>query len=76
MAPNIIIDGDELRKININTATIDQLKRHPYLDYYQAKAIVNYREKYGKFATVNDLLKTNLSYQETFDKIKPYLVVQ
>jgi competence ComEA-like helix-hairpin-helix protein len=76
VAPNIIIDGDELRKININTATLDQLKRHPYLDYYQAKAIVNYREKYGKFASVDDLLKTNLIYQETFDKIKPYLVVQ
>lgn len=76
VAPNITIDGDEVRKINLNTATIDQLKRHPYLDYYQAKAIVNYREKYGKFASVNDLLKTNLIYQETFDKIKPYLVVQ
>ena len=76
VSPNIIIDGDEMRKINLNTATIDQLKRHPYLDYYQAKAIVNYREKYGKFATVNDLLKANLIYQETFDKIKPYLVVQ
>lgn len=76
VAPNITIDGDEVRKINLNTATIDQLKRHPYLDYYQAKAIVNYREKYGKFATVNDLLKTNLIYQETFDKIKPYLAVQ
>ena len=76
VAPNIIIDGDEVRKINLNTATVDQLKRHPYLDYYQAKAIVNYREKYGKFASVNDLLKANLIYQETFDKIKPYLVVQ
>ncbi|MBR5027803.1 MAG: helix-hairpin-helix domain-containing protein [Bacteroidales bacterium] len=76
VAPNITIDGDELRKINLNTATIDQLKRHPYLDYYQAKAIVNYREKYGKFSTVNDLLKANLIYPETFEKIKPYLVVQ
>ena len=76
VAPNITIDGDEVRKINLNTATIDQLKRHPYLDYYQAKAIVNYREKYGKFSTVNDLLKANLIYPETFEKIKPYLVVQ
>lgn len=76
VAPNITIDGDEVRKINLNTATIDQLKRHPYLDYYQAKAIVNYRDKYGKFSTVNDLLKANLIYPETFEKIKPYLVVQ
>ncbi len=76
VAPHIIIDSDEIRKINLNTATIDQLKRHPYLDYYQAKAIVNYRERTAKFATVNDLLKTKLIYPETFEKIKPYLVVQ
>lgn len=76
VAPNITIDGDEVRKINLNTATVDQLKRHPYLDYYQAKAIVNYREKSGKFTNVNDLLKANLIYPETFEKIKPYLVVQ
>lgn len=76
VAPNIVIDGDEVRKINLNTATVDQLKRHPYLDYYQAKAIVNYRNSAGRFATVNDLLKANLIYPETFEKIKPYLVVQ
>lgn len=76
VAPSITIDADEVRKININTATIDQLKRHPYLDYYQAKAIVNYRNSSGRFATVNDLLKANLIYPETFEKIKPYLVVQ
>ncbi len=76
VAPNIIIDPENVRKINLNTATLDQLKRHPYLDYYQAKAIVKYREVGNKFTAVSDLLKVNLIYDDTFEKLKPYLSVQ
>lgn len=76
VAPNIIIDPENVRKINLNTATLDQLKRHPYLDYYQAKAIVKYREAGNRFTAVSDLLKVNLIYDDTFEKLKPYLSVQ
>ena len=76
VAPNVIIDPEHIRKINLNTASLDQLKRHPYLDYYQAKAIVKYREAGNKFNTINDLLKVNLIYDDTFEKLKPYLSVQ
>ena len=76
VAPNIIIDPENVRKINLNTATLDQLKRHPYLDYYQAKAIVKYREVGNRFTVVSDLLKVNLIYDDTFEKLKPYLSVQ
>lgn len=76
VAPNIIIDSENVRKINLNTATLDQLKRHPYLDYYQAKAIVKYREVGNRFTVVSDLLKVNLIYDDTFEKLKPYLSVQ
>lgn len=76
VAPNVIIDAENVRKINLNTATLDQLKRHPYLDYYQAKAIVKYREVGNRFTVVSDLLKVNLIYDDTFEKLKPYLSVQ
>ena len=70
---NITIDGDEVRKINLNTATIDQLKRHPYLDYYQAKAILRYREQNGPYKQVSDILNIPLIDSETFTLIEPYL---
>jgi DNA uptake protein ComE-like DNA-binding protein len=68
-----IIDKNNITKININEATIDQLKKHPYLDYYQAKAIVREREKNGSYSAVNDIRKIELIDDETFVKIFPYL---
>ena len=76
MAPQITINAENIRKININTATIDILKRHPYLDYYLAKEIVKYRDRYGAFAVTDDLLKVNLMDEGTFHRIKPYLTVE
>jgi len=68
-----IIDKQNIRKLNINTISIRDLQRHPYLDYWQAKAIVQNRDKNGFYANISDILKLALIDQETFDLIKDYL---
>jgi competence ComEA-like helix-hairpin-helix protein len=70
-----IIDKRNIRKLNINTIEIRELQRHPYLDYYQAKAIVQTRDKQGLYTNVSDILKLALIDQETFDLIKDYLEI-
>ena len=74
IAPYVSVDAGNIRQIDINTATIDDLKRHPYLDYYQAKAIVQLREKVGLFTHIDDLKQVALLDIETFNKIHPYLL--
>ena len=76
ICPYISIDTANIKTININTADIDQLKKHPYLDYYQAKAILRYRQLGNTFGTVTDLQNVTLIDNNTFEKIKPYLSVQ
>jgi len=73
---NITIDRQLVKKINLNSAALKDLSRHPYLDFYIAKAIINYRNKHGKFKTIEDLKNTNLIYVELFEKIKPYLTIE
>ncbi|MDR2907420.1 MAG: helix-hairpin-helix domain-containing protein [Bacteroidales bacterium] len=70
-----IIDKQNIRKINLNTATINDLKTHPYLDYYQAKAIVQTRDTQGLYQSIEDILKIALIDQETFDLIREYLEI-
>lgn len=41
--------------ININTATVDELDRLPGVGPSLAKQIVDYRQKYGQFASVEEL---------------------
>lgn len=71
--PYITIDTSAVSKLDINSATIDQLKHHPYLDYYQAKAIVRLRESQGPYRNIGDLLNVTLIDQQTFSKIAPYI---
>ena len=38
------VDTTLIRKINVNTATVKELKQHPYISYYQALSIVENRD--------------------------------
>jgi competence ComEA-like helix-hairpin-helix protein len=70
------LDDPSLRKININTATIDELKAHPYIRYSLANPIVAYRKEHGPFSKVEDLKKVMAVTEEIYLKISPYLSVQ
>jgi len=72
---NIFIDTKKIKKININFAEINDLAKHPYLNYSKAKAIVNYRTKNGAYTSTNLLLEKKILPKETFEKIKKYLTV-
>ncbi|MCH7398993.1 helix-hairpin-helix domain-containing protein [Belliella sp. DSM 107340] len=60
-------------KININTADVGTLAKHPYINYGSAKVIVAYREQHGDYQQSEDLLKVRIFSQEWIDRVKPYL---
>lgn len=70
----IIVSGG-IQKININTADIDVLKRHPYISYKVANSIVKMRDAHGSYRNVQDILKSVLIDQELYSKIEPYLSI-
>jgi competence protein ComEA len=70
------LENSHTRKININTATLDELKTHPYIRYVLANAIIAYRNEHGPFLTLEDLKKIMVVTNEVFGKIAPYLVVE
>jgi DNA uptake protein ComE-like DNA-binding protein len=65
-----------LTKINVNKVRTDELKKHPYLDYYTAKAIVDQRVILGKFSSMQQIKEISLIHEELFAKIKNYLVIE
>ena len=68
-----ILDTLYIRKINVNAIELEQLKMHPYLNYKQAKMIVNYRKQHGDFKRIKDIQKIRPISPEIFRKIAPYL---
>ena len=41
------VTPSEIRRINLNRVGIERLRNHPYINFYQAKALVEYRKKKG-----------------------------
>ncbi len=63
-------------KVNINTATKEELDALPEIGPVKAQAIVDYRNANGKFAAPEDIMKVSGIKEGTFAKIKDYIVVK
>src|SRR4029079_17461305 len=72
--PWLVISRPAVEKININTATPEQLKT-PYINYNLANIIYQYRTQHGRYASLHDLKKIMLIDETLFNKIEPYLSV-
>jgi DNA uptake protein ComE-like DNA-binding protein len=44
-----------VRKVNVNKLSLQRLMNHPYITFYQARAIVEYRKAHGDLKGVEDL---------------------
>lgn len=72
----IYIDTAAVTPIHINTANFAVLSRHPYLNDYQSRAIIAYREIKGKFNNTDEIEENGLLPHEIYMKLKPYLTVE
>ncbi|RRD00810.1 ComEA family DNA-binding protein [Prevotella sp. OH937_COT-195] len=63
----------DLRKININRLTLDQLKKHPYLNFYHSRAIINHRRLHGPLRSVADLKMLPDFSEDDIKRIVPYV---
>ena len=62
-----------VRKIKINTTTLNELAKHPYISWKQAQWITNYREQHGFYKDLKSLEAIRLLDQDFLRKIEPYL---
>ena len=61
-------------KININTATAEQLAMLPGVSMRKARGLIDYRTKNGNFKNIEDLRKAPGIKQKKIDKVKDYLI--
>jgi DNA uptake protein ComE-like DNA-binding protein len=73
IVPYLQINSEAIARIEANTASIDKLKSHPYLNFYQAKAIVEMRKKKGKLGSIDELAMLEEFTEKDIERIRPYL---
>lgn len=69
----VIIDPASITRIQVNTATFDDFKKHPYLSYKQMNAIIKYRTQHGEYRDIKDLRAIALLNDDLLNRIAPYL---
>lgn len=67
------LENDSVRRLDINRAGLDQLRAHPYLNFYQAKVIVEHRRKRGNITSLSQLSLYEEFTEKDLQRIAAYL---
>lgn len=74
--PYLTMSNSSVKKININTSSIDEMKIHPYIRYHLANAIFQYRQQHGNFNSIEQVKKILIITEDIYLKIFPYLTIE
>ena len=69
----LTVEGASPRKLNVNSLTLNELRKHPYLSFYQAKAITDYRRLHGPLKSLQDLRLSKDFPPEAVKRLEPYV---
>ena len=68
-----VIQDAHPKKLNVNRLTLQQLRRHPYINYYQAKTITDYRRLHGDITSLQDLRFSKDFPPAAIQRLEPYV---
>ena len=69
----LVIMNPTPKKLNVNQLSLNELKRHPYINFYMAKAITDYRRLHGTIKSLNDLRLIKDFTPEVINRLTPYV---
>lgn len=61
------------KKIKVNSASFDEMNKHPYISYKQAKVIADIRERKGTIESINRLSLLDEFTDKDLKRLAPYL---
>lgn len=73
LAPWFYVTLDSIRRISVNRSSLNRLMQHPYINFYQAKAIIDYRQKVGKLPSLTPLRLLDEFSDADIKRMTPYL---
>ena len=71
--PFVSVNIHEISKIKLNSVSVEELKKHPYLNWNIANSIIKIRERKKGFTSIQEIKESVLIDEECFEKLKPYL---
>ena len=72
----LVLDTLMVRRIPINTCTVEELAAHPYARWKLAKPLIAFRNQHGRFSKLEEIKGCALIDADAFRKLAPYLTVE
>jgi competence ComEA-like helix-hairpin-helix protein len=72
---NLLKEGILTHRVDINTATEDELIAIPFVGPKTAERILDYRKQHGRFENIEVLKSMNIVHERNFEKISRHLKV-
>ena len=69
----LVIENAKPHLLNVNTLSLNDLKKHPYINFYQARAITDYRRLHGPLKSLQDLRLSKDFPPEVIERLTPYV---
>lgn len=69
----LVVNNPSPKKLNVNQLSLNELKRHPYINFYMAKAITDYRRLHGTIKSLNDLRLLKDFTPDVIKRLTPYV---
>lgn len=67
------LEDSQPRRLNVNKLTLAQLRKHPYIGYFRARTITEYRRLHGRIESLEDLNLDKDFTPEAIGRLKPYI---
>lgn len=74
--PYFVVSNPQPRRMAVNQLTLNQLRRHPYINFYQARAITDYRRLKGPLKSLDQLRLLKDFSPEAIERLAPYVTFE
>ncbi|MBR0180401.1 MAG: helix-hairpin-helix domain-containing protein [Prevotella sp.] len=68
-----VIEALSPHKLDLNHLSLNELKKHPYINFYMAREITNYRRLHGPLKSLSDLRLSKEFPPEVIARLQPYV---
>ncbi|MGL5772817.1 MAG: helix-hairpin-helix domain-containing protein [Bacteroidales bacterium] len=74
LQPWLKIESIDIKPIAVNRYGMERMRKHPYLNFYQCKAILEIRKKKGKLSSIRELSLLEEFTPDDLQRLEKYLV--
>ena len=73
LLPWFEVHEEDITRIPVNHSSVERLRSHPYLNFYQARALVEYRQRHGDIKNLRTFILYDEFTEQDLERLSHYL---